>query len=341
MHGFEGEVSCGNMGIDSNSATQDSLDAVGWGLAYPDLWRVIGPTAFIAPENQDRGTAIEAEWQREMKEPREITSLATWQEKIFQGEIPIPIFNATLVEDGRRFLISPMTFGDRSEKQYVDFNSLYDGYDMNVVTAARLSATFLYVSPIARYRIEGNTKNNLPVYHIADGGYFDNSGFVTLGEWLNEWLAPEKNLNIKRVFVLQINPFPQAPPQDRVDSKAGWFMATLGPLLTAFKVRDPVLTARNATEVEILRKQWENEKNTVKIEYFPIFFPPAKEMEKVKECYGSQSDSFYKKNRYAPPLSWKLTTKEKKAIQCAWDIVKDQPTGEVQRLRQLWKNGET
>jgi hypothetical protein len=72
-------------------------------------------------------------------------------------------------------------------------------------------------------------------------------------------------------------------------------MATIGPLLTAFKVRDPVLTARNATEVEILRERWKNEKNTVKIEYFPIFFPSAEKMEEKKECYGSQRDSFYQK----------------------------------------------
>jgi hypothetical protein len=52
--------------------------------------------------------------------------------------------------------------------------------------------------------------------------------FVTLVKWLDEWLAPAKNLNIKRVLVLQINPFPQAP-QDRGDRKvghAGWKCGT-------------------------------------------------------------------------------------------------------------------
>jgi hypothetical protein len=97
-----------------------------------------------------------------------------------------------------------MTFGHINKS--VDFNTLYAGYDIDVVTAARLSATFSYVSPISRY-VGENPQGN---YHIADGGYFDNSGVVTMVEWLNEWLDPQKGLNIKRVLLLQINAFPES-----------------------------------------------------------------------------------------------------------------------------------
>jgi len=157
------------------SATEDSLDAVGWGLAYPDLWRIIG-LPFLAPKMCDRGKVIETDWQGELKNPNSKQFLSTWSEQILNGKIPIPIFNATLVEDGRRFLISPMTFCKPSSNKSVDFNTLYAGYDIDVVTAARLSATFSYVSPISRY-VGENPKGN---YHIADGGYFDNSGMVTM-----------------------------------------------------------------------------------------------------------------------------------------------------------------
>jgi len=187
------------------SATEDSLDAVGWGLAYPDLWRIIG-LPFLAPKMCDRGKVIETDWQGELKNPNSKQFLSTWSEQILNGKIPIPIFNATLVEDGRRFLISPMTFCKPSSNKSVDFNTLYAGYDIDVVTAARLSATFSYVSPISRY-VGENPKGN---YHIADGGYFDNSGMVTMVEWLNEWLDPQKGLNIKRVLLLQINAFPES-----------------------------------------------------------------------------------------------------------------------------------
>jgi len=101
-----------------------------------------------------------------------------------------------------------MTFDKHSINKSVDFNTLYAGYDIDVVTAARLSATFSYVSPISRY--VGENENPERNYHIADGGYFDNSGMVTMVEWLNEWLDPQKGLNIKRVLLLQINAFPES-----------------------------------------------------------------------------------------------------------------------------------
>jgi hypothetical protein len=109
--------------------------------------------------------------------------------------------------------------------------------------AARLSATFSYVSPISRYVGEnknqkGKGKGN---YHIADGGYFDNSGVVTMVEWLNEWLEPNKGLNIKRVLLLQINAFPKTEPSKNESGGGGWWQAIIGPLLTLFSVRDKLL----------------------------------------------------------------------------------------------------
>ncbi len=42
--------------------------------------------------------------------------------------------------------------------------------------------------------------------------------------------------------------------------------------------------------------------------------------------------------KYNPPLSWKLTHVEKKAIQYAWQFVTQDPNSEVQKLRQLWQD---
>jgi len=307
------------------SATKDSLDALGWGFTYLDIWRLIG-IPFVIRKDFDRGTALETDWQGEMKDPNTKKTLATWQKQIFAGEIPIPIFNATLVEDGRRFLISPMTFCEGAENQYVDFNTLYNGYDISVVTAARLSSTFPYVSPICR------SNQNLPGknYHIADGGYFDNSGFVTIGEWLDEWLKPEKELNIQRVLVLQINAFPEASYSENATGNGGWFMATVGPLLTIFKVRDPILATRNATEAELLKNRWEgwktqlDKKHGVDIQYFSIFFPSEKDAPK-----------FYKNSQYQPPLSWRLTDEEKQAIKDGWDAIKK--GDKIQAIKKLWR----
>ncbi|MHC5738593.1 patatin-like phospholipase family protein [Nostoc sp.] len=307
------------------AATRDSLDAVGWGLVYLDLWRFIGFPFLVSPKF-DRGTAVETDWQGEMKEPKNIKTFGTWRKQIFDGEIPIPIFNATLVENGWRFLITPVTFSKAPEKKYTDFNTLYEAYDMNVVTAARLSATFPYVSPICRSSVNIPNQN----YHVADGGYFDNSGFVTAAEWLdeqlNEWSKTENSLNVKRVLILQINPFPKSASTENVQGNGGWFMATIGPLLAMFKVRDPVLASRNAKEADLLAKKWENK---VDIQYFPIFFPSESEI--PPEFAVSE---FYKDGRYRPPLSWKLTDREKQAIQDGWAAIK---TGKnIQKIKQLW-----
>jgi hypothetical protein len=312
-----------------DAATSDSLDAIGWGFAYLDLWRFLGFPYLIRPKF-DRGTAVETDWQGEMKdgqkESNKPKTLATWRKQVFDGQIPIPVFNSILVETGERFLITPMTFGKVPTKKYVDFNSLFEGYDMNVVTAARLSATFPYISPICR-----NDRKELAdkKYHFADGGYFDNSGFVTAAEWLDErldeWRKPE-TLNIRRVLILQINAFPESPSNENVQGSGGWFMTTLGPLLAMFKVRDPVLASRNAKEADLLAKKW---KNQVEIQYFPIFFPSDSEI--PSECAVSE---FYKDGRYRPPLSWRLTDREKQAIKDGWTAIK---TGEtIQTIKQLW-----
>ena len=298
------------------AATQDSLDAISWGLAYLDIWRLFG-LPFIVHQKFDRGTAVETDWQGEMRNPKQKKTLETWRKQVLAGEIPIPIFNATIVENGWRFLISPVTFGEVPARKSIDFNTLYPGYDMNVVTAARLSATFPYVSPICRSNIQVPGRN----YHFADGGYFDNSGFVTAAEWIDQqihqWLKPENNLKIKRVFVLQINPFPEEPATENKNNNGGWFMATLGPLLAVFKVRDSILASRNAKEAELLAKKWENQ---VEIKYFPIFFPPA--------------SGFDHQGKYRPPLSWRLTDQEKQAIKEGWKTVQAGET--IQKIKHLW-----
>jgi MFS family permease len=311
------------------SSTKDSLDAVGWGLAYPDLWRMIG-VPFLAPKLCDRGTAIEKDWQGELKCPRSAKTLATWRQQVLNGQIPIPAFNATLVEDGRRFLISPMTFGESPAKKYVDFNTLYGDYDIDVVTAARLSATFPYVSPICR-----NTGSFSRNYHVADGGYFDNSGFVTVVEWLGKLLEPANSAAIKRILILQINAFPDDASSlpKKVKGEGGWFMATIGPLLALFKVRDPILAARNSTEAELLVDEW---KHQTDIKYFSIFFPSMKEL--FPNNGKNEEKAFYRNDEYQPPLSWKLTDLEKEAIAKGWKVKASDPNGVIQDIKRLWHN---
>lgn len=329
------------------ATTNDSLDAVGWGLAYPDLWRLAGVpflTDFLPLNLSDRGNAIEADWQGELKEPRVWKSLDTWRTEVLAGEIPIPIFNATIVEDGRRFLISPMTFvsQDKNEvekNKFVDFNTLYGDYDINIVTAARLSATFPYISPICRGRVVDDRGNKYSdtdriedkSYHLADGGYFDNSGIFTMVEWLDRWLDEldqnQQKPIFERVVFLEINafPIPQSNPLKR--SKSGWSMALLGPLLALFSVRDSTQTSRNILEMEMIQEKYGDR---LDIYHIPIFFPAFDEVDNQ-----SQSSFFNKDKEYQPPLSWKLTQMQKQAVKDAWTTITNKPPENLKLLQKL------
>jgi hypothetical protein len=351
------------------SATSDSLDAVGWGMAYPDLWRAIG-LPFLAPQLRDRGNAIETDWQGEMELPNVTTWISTWRTQVLAGEIPIPAFNATIVDTGDRFVISPMSFydfvtschsakhldwGNPQDLKLQDFNHLYGNYDMSVVTAARLSASFPYVSPVSRpCVVQENGQIQYPPkgnYHMADGGYFDNSGAFTATQWLHCLLSSDQNPGIKRVMVVQIDPFPHSDGSSSATKpkNQGWLMGVIGPLLAMFQVRDSTLISRTESEVRLLQQRWAEDPNPVDIQYFDVAFPSCTQMKAIERQLQQQSSTTLKrkkgftfffddKGRYEPPLSWKLTDAEKKAIRLAWAHIADAPNHEVSKIKSQWED---
>ena len=234
------------------NATDDWLNSVGWGLAFPDLFRFIAPPVLhsfreLGGDGKrylylDRGYALEKNWQKTLTvEGKEPLTLDDRRKQILAGEIPIAVYNTTLVENGRPFLISPMKFVPGEMADYasessnklpdtaLDFKTLYKNCgtngdqpcDLALTTAARLSASFPYVTPMARNDLENIIKVNgksfqvkdkngketdfLQNYHIADGGYYDNAGVFTAMNWLNSFLTynnsaknNDHQINIKR-----------------------------------------------------------------------------------------------------------------------------------------------
>ena len=216
-------------------------------------------------------------------------------------------------------------------RQVLDFHTLYKGKDIKFSVAARLSASFPYISPLARnypdniVEIEGQKpqKHN---YHIADGGYFDNAGLFTTVEWLNDRLEEFHNeLKVNRVLLLQINAFPESKLKSQNDN-FGWFTEFIGPLNALYNVRDSTQIARNQEEAELLQEVWKNKKEgkqkegkQVDIQPFTIFFPDNE--------------------KYEQPLSWKLTQKQKDNLEKAWkDIVdKQDPKSTFNRIKYTWQ----
>jgi hypothetical protein len=193
-----------------------TLEAVAWGLEYRDFDVLLAPWAsgLFSPK-WDRSAALEAGFQRHLftatcgqpeikggpkKEERTLGNLA--EDLKFTVDNPngparkhSPAFsmNTTAAETGGRFLlsnyhVSPDVALDDGVAPAEDFLFAYGSRtprstfpDIRLSTAARLSATFPYVSSAAR---SDQIKDDEGTLHYVDGGYYDNDGIASVVEFL-------------------------------------------------------------------------------------------------------------------------------------------------------------
>jgi len=279
-------------------AMESSLDDIAWGLVYPDFWRLLCPP-LVRWWSSGRGRALEEAWERRDEGLGE--GLASWEDGIRTGERPAVVFNATLAEMGVRLLSSTAPLEEdrglkESHRARLNFQSLYPGYDLPVVTAVRLSATFPYVTPATRADLPGSSSGSPagPQPHVVDGGYFDNFGMATLVEWLDAALNGAEH-QVKHVLILQIRgakvPVANAETVKRVATR-GWFYQAFAPLTTMLSVWGAGQVSHNETEYGLLQRAW---KGRVELRSVVLEFPGAD-----------------------PPLSWHLTAGQKQAILDAW-----------------------
>lgn len=262
------------------AARSSALEATAWGLAYPDSLRTVFP--FAVDKTIDRGWAIEQVWQQRMKSTSADTldrgnlTLADLGKAIRQNQLPVPVFNATLMESGQRLQISPILGPPKkSSDRGNDTNApdtavqLIEEFPHSrplVTTAARLSATFPYVTPAARALIpagleaEHGTHSAISRYHVVDGGYVDNEGSVTSVDWINRLLTHYEGRRngerpFDRVLLLRIQAFPvnvgQVSGKTAV-SASGWRSVLIGPLDAMMTVRSASQTERGDLEIGLL-----------------------------------------------------------------------------------------
>ena len=171
-----------------------------------------------------------------------------------------------------------------------------------MATAARLSATFPYVTPICR-----PVKDRGDARHLADGGYVDNEGLMSALDWLDHFLAAQQpgsnEQPFDQVLLVRILPFPEVQETDPSDS-LGWPYALLGPIETLANVQQASQVERNAMDLKLVGRASTGPNLTFRVATFRFHndrHPTA-----------------------VPPLSWKLSRTEKAAIESAWqDIVND------------------
>lgn len=287
----------------NHDSTSSSLEAAAWGIAYPDLIRTFAP--FLVKQNVDRGWAIERAWESRMGQS---PTLADWSERIRAHEMPAPVFNATLAETGQRLLISPVLEQPGAKpnaSEDVEFFNLYspDIANPRVTTAARLSATFPYVSPICR-----PDDASLPAdvqYHVADGGYAENGAIFTVLQWAQKLAAKYGKMHERpfdQIVIVRIIPFPASDQPQPAEPNQGWTYEVLGPVDTISNVRTASQTERNDFDLELLTARIDS--HSAAQDDIPIV---------VAGFEFQPSDS------YTTPLSWHLTTSQKREIRQTWD----------------------
>jgi hypothetical protein len=306
----------------NQAAQASSLEATAWGWVYPDFLRLIFPLG-VDPL-KDRGWAMERAWERSLLNMEDSvhntltqgrsSMLAEWASGVRRGVLPATIFNATVVESGSRLLVTPLDLSsvEYGERDLADrgLAALYGltGFDIPVITAARLSATFPYVTPIATAR--PSSRDGRPAWHVADGGYFDNFGVVAAAEWLVTLLGHPDRLweRFRRIVVLQIRAFPEGEDLESPRGSGGWAYATWGPVRTVLNVRKSTQAVRGDLELAILSAQ----------------------------CPGFIEPVVLAPDSIDPPLSWHLSEADKAAIDAAWDRERD--GDEVKRLKEVFRD---
>ena len=257
-----------------------------------------------------------------------------------RGELPAVIFNATIIETGERLAFSTTASSACLPKDglttcaaFRDFSSTYEGADIAITTAVRLSSAFPFISPPARplpaaslsdgkppatgQCKAGGGQNGFMNIHLADGGYYDNSGVAALVQWLHNGLSDLADRNPtrlpKQILVIRINAFPAAK-QGYVKEHRGTFFQFWAPLLTMNTFRGAAHACSADRELQLLRERWSGEvlarqtgqhRDGVTIETVDFTFSPS------ATC---------KKRR--PPLSWHLRIEEEAEITNAWNVIR-------------------
>lgn len=214
--------------------------------------------------------------------------------------------------------LSEYLFSDDLESTSFD---LRDKLDMKLWTAARLSATFPYISPAVRanWRDTGLAGNPAVFlgHHFIDGGYHDNYGVASALDWLeavlDEWAKDPSTLPFQRVLIIQLRVSPTGDSR-YARSSDGYMAAFFGPLVGLFQIRNGAAYARNEAELERFMKAWRVRlQNKVHID--TVILEPTFDKALLLPSDPTQKQPPIEE----PPLSWHLTEAQINALHTkAW-----------------------
>lgn len=286
-----------------DEAEVPSLSAALWGLIGPDTFRFLTYGLPIRYSKIDRGWALEQVWRGapaslNSHEPAIDEKFSDWRNALRQGKLPAVVFNATNVYTGYPVLIAtaeipkqvakPDTSTPENVIQIGDGEGQYGNADIAAATAARLSASFPYVTPVATgFCSDGRQCPDAPSdrTYLCDGGYYDNFGVWSAVNLLQAVLDDQqRRKRFKKIVILEIWSAPFDKPENL--PQVNQLSAPASALLS---VRTASQLARNQAEIGLLQNQYPD-----LIEHI-IFEVPQ-----------------------PGPLSWMLSDRQKKQIETDW-----------------------
>jgi hypothetical protein len=334
---FYGAYRDADPALGTRMSMEPSLDEVASTWIGPDLLRVFGASA------AGRGAALERSWTSRL--PGEGTApftLRRWSERargfaIGDAVAPFPafLFESTVVETGQAMAFATTQFPsegyrnqfERSKRQSPlaeSANLVFDLADgrpdqaadvgLTVMTAARLSAAFPYVSPAATLA----TPTGRP-FHLVDGGYYDNYGLVVTAQWLDDALTeifakPESPEPLKIDLVIVRSLADAKPELVTIDNGRlryaadamphGWPWQVAAPPLAFINGRTFGQWAGGTQVVRLLVEKWRLRNVSIEVHLFDL---PAQRL--MPGCR-------------VEPLSWKLTLAQQRCIEQGWQIVR-------------------
>lgn len=280
---------------------KDLLNSIVFSLASVDLISPFNKISFGGYSyTRDRGYAMEQELVRNTESLLD-KNLGYFKEREAQGKIPLLLINSTIINDGRKLLMSSQPVSYLTQPEYslydpappidaVDFAQFFtaaDPFNLRITSALRMNATFPIVLPVVRLP-------STPTMNIMDAGLRDNFGIEAGSRYLyvmRDWIQK----NVKNVVFLEIR------DTREFDVAAASTESSLGQM-----IMDPLFVIHNKWEC------FQSYKHGFIKEYAPHFMEGK--LKYVTLCYVPQEA-----NKSAA-LNFHLTLKEKEDLyQCIYN----------------------